>query len=418
MAESRSAISFTVLATDPASGARAGRLETPHGAMETPAFVVPAGQGVVASLQPDEVAGLGAQATAVSLYQFVMRPGADQLSALGGLHTFSGWSGPIFVDNGGYQLARLGGDLERYDGLLVRPRPAPDQYAQRRAQERAAAQGRIVKVDDDGVTFRSHLDGSTHRWTPETFVQLQEQCGADLFVALSDEFAAAGSGRRAVSPARAVRWAERTLAARQRTGQGLYASVAVSGRARGEAHCEAVVELAELPFDGFALSGPGADILAATETALRDTIAALPSDRPRHLTALGDPSDLFAAARAGIDTFESAAPTRYAAHGLLLTAAGPLDIKRVVYREDDGPPDPTCVCPTCTTFTRAYLRHLFAAEELLAYTLAATHNLAFFLGLTARVRAAIIDGVLDRLEAEVLAAYPPSRRGRPARLPG
>ena len=399
-----SAISFTSHRPDSRSRARVGMLSTPHGTIDTPAFIVGATQATVRSLLPPEVAALGAQALFCPSYHLNMRPGPDLIAELGGLHAFIGWSGPIFTDNGGYPVFSLGFGPERGNGKVSGQLLRDDPREGRRSEARALPALKPPKVDDDGVTFRSHLDGSTHRLTAASTVRMQEQLGGDIIQALAQPTSAANDERATVQAlTRTHRWAERALTARQRTDQGLYGVVA-GGLFRQLREASAAF-VGGLPFDGYAIGGTLGTTRRQLEHVLDWSVPALPEDRPRHLSGIGEPADLFLSVERGIDTFDSAVPTRHASRGVLLTAEGPLTISKLIYREDDGPIDAECGCPTCTTFTRAYLRHLFAADELLAYTLAATHNLAFVLGLMAQIRAALTAGSLESLKAAVLGRY-------------
>jgi tRNA-guanine transglycosylase len=405
-------ISFSAHRPDPTSAARLGRLVTPHGHVDTPAFVVVGTQAAVKGLQPHEVAALGAQAVLCNTYHLYLRPGPDLVAELGGLHGFMGWSGPMFTDSGGYQVFSLGFGREHGIGKIVGMFPDEDPRDRRRpAASTATPQAKLSRVDDDGVTFRSHLDGSTHRLTPELSVEIQEKLGADVILAfdeptspLHDEAYTA----RALD--RTHRWAERSLAAKRRPDQALYGIV--QGGAFQRLREASAAFIGAIPFDGYAIGGSLGTSKRDMDHVLDWSIPALPDERPRHMLGIGEPEDLIRCVERGIDTFDCVAPTRHARHGVLLTADGPLTITKAAYREDDGPVDPACACPTCATFSRAYLRHLFVAEELLAYTLATTHNLAFILGLMARIRAALADGSLAALKAEVLDRYGAGRATR------
>ena len=264
------------------------------------------------------------------------------------------------------------------------------------------------------MTFRSHLDGSTHRLTPESSIGIQEKLGADIIMAFDEPTSPLhDEAYTARAMTRTHRWAERSLAAKRRDDQALYGIV--QGGAFKRLREESAAFIGGLPFDGFAIGGSLGTSKRRLEQVLEWSIPALSEDRPRHMLGIGEPDDLFRCVERGIDTFDCVAPTRHARRGVLMTADGPLTITKAAYREDDGPVDPACSCPTCATFSRAYLRHLFVAEELLAYTLATTHNLAFILGLMARIRAAIADGRLAGLKADVLGRYvrrTPSPSGR------
>jgi len=406
VARGMATFSFSATRPDPSSPARLGRIVTPHGEIDTPAFIVVGTQAAVKGLQPHEVAALGAQAVLCNTYHLYLRPGADLIAELGGLHRFMGWSGPIFTDSGGYQVFSLGFGLEHGIGKVMSMFPDEDPRERRRARPPTPPQGKLSRVDDDGVTFRSHIDGSTHRLTAETSISIQEKLGADIILAFDEPTSPLhDEAYTAKALARSHRWAERSLAAHARADQALY-GIVQGGAFRGLRESSAAF-IGGLPFAGFAIGGSLGTSKRDMERVLEWSMPALPDDRPRHMLGIGEPEDLFRCVERGIDTFDCVAPTRHARHGVLLTADGPLTITRAAYREDDGPIDPECACPACTTFTRAYLRHLFMAEELLAYTLATTHNLAFILGLMARIRAALADGTLTGLKADVLGRYKP-----------
>ena len=396
--------SFSASRPDPSSPARIGRLVTPHGAIDTPAFIVVGTQAAVKSLQPHEVAALGAQAVLCNTYHLYLRPGPDLVAELGGLHGFMGWNGPIFTDSGGYQVFSLGFGLEHGIGKVMSMFPDDDPRERRRARPLSTPQAKLTKVDEDGVTFRSHIDGSTHRLTAEASIGIQAKLGADIILAFDEPTSPLHDEvYTAQALDRSHRWAERSLAAHTRVDQALY-GIVQGGAFQGLREASAAF-IGGLPFQGFAIGGSLGKSKRDVERVLEWSVPALPEDRPRHMLGIGEPDDLFRCVERGIDTFDCVAPTRHARHGVLLTADGPLTITKAAYREDDGPVDSECACPTCTTFSRAYLRHLFVAEELLAHTLATTHNLAFILGMMARIRAALADGTLATLKAEVLGRY-------------
>jgi queuine tRNA-ribosyltransferase len=400
------AISFTAQRPDPRSPARLGRLTTPHGIVDTPAFVVVGTQAAVKGLQPHEVTALGAQAVLCNTYHLYLRPGPDVVAELGGLHRFMGWSGPMFTDSGGYQVFSLGFGKEHGIGKIVGMFPDEDPRHRSRPTRTAASQAKLSRVDDDGVTFRSHLDGSTHRLTAESSIEIQAKLGADIILAFDEPTSPLhDEAYTASAMERTHRWAERSLGAKRRSDQALYGIV--QGGAFQGLREQSAEFIGGLPFDGFAIGGSLGTSKRDVELVLDWSIPALAEERPRHMLGIGEPEDLFRCVERGIDTFDCVAPTRHARHGLLFTGDGPIAVTRAAYREDDGPIDPECACPTCTTFSRAYLRHLFVAEELLAYALATTHNLAFILGLMSRIRSAIAGGSLEELKGDVLGRYRP-----------
>jgi queuine tRNA-ribosyltransferase len=356
---------FEVATPPPADGstrARSGRLELTHGVVETPQFMPVGTNATVKALDPDEVAAAGATIILANTYHLYLRPGHERIERFGGLHRFMGWDRPILTDSGGYQVVSLG-DL------------------------------RIV--DEDGVTFRSHIDGSTHRFTPEHAIAVQEALGSDVAVAF-DQPVVPSSPREVVADAtaRTHRWAERSLAAHGRTDQALFGIV--QGGLDPELRAESTQFIASLPFDGICLGGLAGDETPEQRDATLDLAVPLLADdpRPRYLMGLGSPADLLEAVQRGVDLFDSVLPARVARNGQLWIPGGRLNIRNQRHLDDPAPVQDDCPCPLCRRFSRAYLAHLFRADELLAYRLATCHNLTFTLDFMARIRAAIRAGTL------------------------
>jgi queuine tRNA-ribosyltransferase len=359
-------LTFEILAT--CGGARRGRLATPHGVVDTPAFLPVGTLGAVKGITPQELEAAGASILLANLYHLALRPGIDTVERLGGLHAFTGWRAPILTDSGGFQVWSLGG---------------------------------LRTVDAEGVTFKSHLDGSPLRFTPETVVSLQERMGVDIAMMLDEctpwpvERAAA-----AASWERTLGWARRARAAWRGMGGGLFGIV--QGSVYRDLRERAAAELAGLDFDGYAIGGvavgePEADRRAVVEW----TAPALPADRPRYLMGVGYPEDILHAVLQGVDLFDCVLPARNARHGVLFTREGLLKIRNARYREDPRPIDPRCGCPACRRTSRAFLNHLSRAGELTAAVLATLHNLRFYLDFMADLRQAIQLGALT--EAAILA---------------
>ena len=372
---------FDVLVPPPADGstrARLGRLALPHGDVETPQFMPVGTNATVKALHPDEVAAAGASIILANTYHLYLRPGHERIQRLGGLNRFMGWDGPILTDSGGYQVVSLG-DLR--------------------------------VVDDDGVTFKSHLDGSIHRFTPEHSMAVQEALGPDVAVAF-DQPVFPSSPREVVADAmrRTHRWAERSLRAHTRTDQALFG--VVQGGLDPELRAESTRFIADLPFDGLNIGGLAGDETPDQRNATLDgTIPLLDGDpRPRYLMGLGSPSDLLDAVHRGIDLFDSVLPARVARNGQLWVPGGRLNLRNEQFRDDPRPVQPDCPCPLCTRFSRAYLSHLFRARELLAYRLATCHNLTFTLDFMSRIRAA--------LRAGTFPVEMPELRSRAVRMSG
>jgi len=349
--------------------ARAGRLTTPHGGVDTPTFMPVATYGAVRGIAPAELLGIGAQVLLANTYHLHERPGDGTVEELGGLHGFTGWRGPWLTDSGGYQVTSL---------------------------------AHRMKLDEDGVTFASPLDGRRRQLTPENVIAIQERLGSDIAMVL-DQCVPPDPGQgRALEDAmeRTLRWAERAAAARKRPDQAVFAIV--QGGVSPALRARSAGSSADLGFDGYAHGGLG---LGESREARRDSVAAaheaLPGEAPRYLMGLGRPVDLLDGVACGVDLFDCVVPTRNGRHGLLFTRDGVLHIKNARYRSDDGPVDPACDCPTCRDHSRAYLNHLVRTGEALGGRLAALHNLRFYLGLMERARRAIVEGRFAALREEV-----------------
>jgi queuine tRNA-ribosyltransferase len=358
-----SAASYDVLVPSPADGstrARVGRLELPHGVVETPQFMPVGTNATVKALDPDDIAATGASIILANTYHLYLRPGHERIARLGGLHEFMSWDKPILTDSGGFQVVSLG-DLR--------------------------------VVDDDGVTFRSHLDGSLHRFTPEVAIGVQEALGADVAVAF-DQPVTPSSPRAVVADAteRTHRWAERSLAAHTRTDQALFGIV--QGGLEPDLRAASTEFIAGLPFDGICIGGLAGDETPAQRDATLDiAVPLLDADpRPRYLMGLGSPADLLEAVHRGVDLFDSVLPARVARNGQLWVPGGRINLRNQRFLDDPGPVQEDCPCLLCRRFSRAYIAHLFRAKELLAYRLATCHNLTFTLDFMARIRMSIRSG--------------------------
>jgi len=354
-----------------AGSARVGLLDTPHGPVETPAFMPVGTQGAVKALAPTDLKEIGAQIVLCNAYHLYLRPGHELVRRAGGLHSFMGWEGPILTDSGGYQVLSLA-DLRR--------------------------------VEDDGVLFRSHLDGSEHFLTPEGVVEIQEALGSDIAMVLDECIGYPATREEAERAAeRTLLWAERSLGAR-RGGSALFGIVQGSTFPDLRGRCASA--LASMTFDGYAVGG-----LSVGETkeemyeALEASLEPLPADAPRYLMGVGTPLEVLRSIEAGIDLFDCVVPTRLARHGTLVTSRGYLTVRNAAFAEDLGPPDPGCGCRTCRTHSRAYLRHLFKAGEVLALRLASHHNLHYVISLLERARRAVARGALADLIEEVEEVY-------------
>lgn len=351
------AFSFTLIKTEDASLARRGRFVTPHGEVDTPVFMPVGTQATVKTLSPDDLYDLGAEIILANTYHLFLRPGHELIRDMGGLHRFMSWSRPILTDSGGFQVFSL---------------------------------AELCKITEDGVRFQSHIDGGAkHFITPEDAVAIQEALGADIIMAF-DECTPYPATRdyAAQSLERTLRWARRCAAARRNPGQALFGIL--QGGMYPELRHRAAMELVEIGFDGYAIGGLS---VGETKPMMYEMIDAsvphLPKDRPRYLMGVGTPQDLLEAVDRGIDMFDCVMPTRNARNGTFFTSFGKVVIRNSRYERDPDPIDPACGCYTCRNFSRAYLRHLFNAGEVLGLRLGTIHNLAFYLGLMRGIRKSI-----------------------------
>jgi queuine tRNA-ribosyltransferase len=368
-------LGFELLAVDPETGARRGRLWTAHGPVETPAFMPVGTLGTVKAMAPWEVEELGARMVLANAYHLALRPGVEIVAAHGGLHAFSGWRRAILTDSGGFQIFSLKG---------------------------------LRRVDDGGVEFRSHVDGSRHYFTPEDVVRIQEALGVDVAMILDECVAADASPAEVLrSVERTTRWAERAAAARSRRDQLAFAIV--QGAMDPAARERSAAALAALPFDGYAVGGLSVgEERGLTQRVARHTVAMLPGDRPRYLMGVGMPDELVRFVSMGFDLFDCVLPTRNARNGMAFTSSGRLVIKNAENRDDLRPVEEGCTCACCSRFSRAFVRHLFVAGEILAARLLTTHNLHFYLSRMERLREAIPLGRFAEEARSLLAATEPA----------
>jgi queuine tRNA-ribosyltransferase len=351
---------FEVLARD--GQARAARLHTAHGPVDTPCFMPVGTYGAVKGLTPDDLEQVGAQIVLGNAYHLGHRPGAELVRRLGGLHAMMGWTRPILTDSGGYQVFSLRG---------------------------------LQRIDDDGVDYRTHFDGSAHRMTPRSVLAVQAALGSDIAMVL-DHCPPADAEPAAIREAmdRTTRWAQMAVAARDTTlapEQLLFGIV--QGGTDVDLRAEHLAVLRDMPFDGLALGGLSVGESAALTHATMAAVApTMPADKPRYVMGIGTPEDLLAAVASGVDMFDCVMPTRHARNGQAFTWEGRLNIRLAQFREDARPLDPLCGCPACRRFSRAYLRHLHAQNDPLYGRLATVHNLWFFASWVATLRHALRDG--------------------------
>jgi queuine tRNA-ribosyltransferase len=341
--------------------ARAGTFQTPHGELSTPVFAPVGTQATVKTLTPDQLKDLGASLVLSNTYHLYLRPGDELVAEMGGLHEFMQWPQPILTDSGGYQVFSLSDTR---------------------------------KIDDDGVTFKSHVDGSTHRFTPERSIEIQNNLGADIIMAFDECSDPNDRDYSRIAMERTHRWAERSLEAHRRPDQALFGIV--QGGVDSYLRVKSAEFISSLPFPGIAIGGLSVGETKAEMHATLDVVTPLlPENKPRYLMGVGTPEDLIQGIARGIDFFDCVLPTRLARHNAAFSSEGRLNLMNAVYARDPRPIDETCDCYTCRTFTRAYIRHLISAKESLAGTLLSIHNLHTMISLVNEIRAAIIEGTFE-----------------------
>jgi queuine tRNA-ribosyltransferase len=367
-----------------AGAARAGVFVTPHGAVETPAFMAVGTLATVKALDPMELSAIGCRMILANAYHLHLRPGDEIVRDLGGVHRFMGWSGPILTDSGGFQVFSLAS---------------------------------LRTVDEDGVDFRSHIDGSTRRFTPESVMRIERNLGADVIMQFdhvipgqSEETAARDASERS------VRWLVRCQAEFARIGNGAQALFPiVQGGIHAHLRREAARAIQSVSdWRGYGIGGLSVGESKPDMYAMLDVVnEELPADRPRYLMGVGFPEDLVEGVRRGVDLFDCVAPTRMGRNGTAFTSDGRVNVRRAELRADPRPLDESCDCTTCTRFSRAYIRHLFVTDEILGLRLLSLHNVHFLVALMRRARAAIVDGSFDAWSRDWLARY----HSRPAPVP-
>jgi len=414
--------SFCIENEYPGSLARAGVVNTPHGVIETPAFVAVATKATVKGVAPDTLKQLGIQAVITNTYHLFLYPGESTVEKVGGVGEFMRWQGPTMSDSGGFQVFSLGvGFGKRISKFLpaeensFRRSRAPVHLSGEKSfpplavwsDELATSHGKLAIVDEEGVSFTSHVDGSFHRFTPERSVEIQHKLGADIIFAF-DECTAPNADRDYQKEAmeRTHRWAKKSLHAHRgntekNNVQGIYGIV--QGGRFDDLRIESAKELARMDFDGYGIGGSFSkhDLLGI----LDKVNVELPKDKPRHLLGIGEPEDLFIGVAAGCDTFDCVLPTRNGRSGTVYTALGKINIENAQYKEDWDPLDPACICSVCLQYTRGYIAHLFRTYEMLGPMLASQHNIYFLANLTKRIRESILDGRFEQFREEFLQTY-------------
>jgi queuine tRNA-ribosyltransferase len=358
---------FTVNARDATTAARAATFHTPHGVVETPMFMPVGTRATVKGVTPDQLRQIGARIVLANTYHLFLRPGSDLIAEAGGLHRFMGWDGPILTDSGGFQVFSLADTL---------------------------------RLTDDGVEFRSIVDGARHFWSPEDNVRIQEDLGADIIMQL-DQCPPYPAEKEFVATAvrRSAGWAARCKAAHVREDQALFGIV--QGGVFEDLRAESVARLTEIGFPGYGIGGYSVgephDLMLAS---LAPVAELLPADRPRYLMGVGNPTTMLEAIALGVDLFDCVLPTRTARTGTAFSSRGRMNLKNAQYARDFGPLDPACSCPVCTTYTRAYLRHLVTVKEMLGAVLLSIHNLHVLIDLARRAREAVGEGRYGAFLAE------------------
>jgi queuine tRNA-ribosyltransferase len=363
--------SFDLIQEDERSAGRVGVMHTPHGDIPTPVFAPVGTLATVKTMTPADLHELGATLILANTYHLYLRPGADLVARMGGLHRFMGWDGPILTDSGGFQVFSLEA---------------------------------LRQVSNEGVTFRSHIDGSMHTFTPESVIAAQEKLGADIMMALDECPDPTDYDYNIQALERTHRWAARCLAAKTRDDQALFGIV--QGGVFADLRAHSAEFLTALDFDGYGIGGLSVGETKAQMHAMLEVLhPLLPRHKPRYLMGVGSPEDLFEGVARGVDQFDCVLPTRIARNGAVFTRWGRLNLRNAQFTEDPSPIEEDCTCYTCRTFSRAYLRHLIIAKEITGLRLTTLHNLHFMLETMRRIRQSILDGAFADYKAEFLGAY-------------
>ncbi|OFT21923.1 tRNA-guanine(34) transglycosylase [Dermabacter sp. HMSC08H10] len=394
--------------------ARAGVIHTPHGDIHTPAFIPVGTKATVKSVLPESMAQLGAQAILANAYHLYLQPGHDLIDEAGGFGAFMNWDGPTYTDSGGFQVMSLGAGFQK---VLSESFAGSDRASTPDGTDHATKKGkeRLAHVDDDGVNFRSFIDGSEHRFTPEFSMQIQHSLGADIMFAFDELTTLMNSrGYQEKALERTRLWAERCIAEHKRLTEeregkpyqmlwGVIQGAQYEDLRRKAARDLGAMTVDDWQFDGFGIGG-------ALEKENLSTIVGwvtdeLPEEKPRHLLGLSEMDDLFAGIAAGADTFDCVSPSRVARNSAVYTARGRVNLTGAKYRTQFAPIDDDCDCYTCTHYTAAYIHHLFKAKEMLSSTLCTIHNERFVVRLVQEIRAAILSGDFEALREERTGAY-------------
>jgi queuine tRNA-ribosyltransferase len=396
------AIDFKIEKKIPNFLGRAGILKTPHGDIKTPSFVVVGTKGTVKSLTPEQLKELGTPVVLANTYHLYLQPGDELIKEAGGLHKFMNWDGPMMTDSGGFQVFSLGVAYGKEIGKVVSVTDPSLLIPERSTAEDGVP--RLATIGNDGVSFRSHIDGSLHYITPEKSIEIQHNLGADIIFAF-DECTSPTENERYQDEAlsRTHAWAKRSLNYHKskNTNQALF-GIVQGGRSE-ELRKKSAKIIGEMDFDGFGIGGSFAK--EDMSTAVKWVNEELPEEKPRHLLGIGEPEDLFSGVENGVDLFDCVGPTRIARNGTLFTKSGKINISNAKFVKDFEKIEEDCGCYTCKNYTKSYLSHLFRAKEMLGATLASIHNVYFITNLVKNMRQAILDDKFFEFKEEFLKNY-------------
>lgn len=399
-------VSFTPIVRS--GNARAGIVHTPHGAIQTPAFVPVGTKAGVKGVLPDQLTALGSQVVLANTYHLYLQPGEQIVKDAGGLGAFMGWKGPTMTDSGGFQVFSLGAAFGRTITKIAKGEEnARDQGVAIFDEDVQTQHGQLAVIDEEGVTFTSHHDGSLHRFTPERSIEIQHALGADMFFAF-DECTSPTEpyGYQREAMRRTHKWAERSLKAHRQNleankKQGIFGII--QGGRFEDLREESAKEIASMDFDGFGIGGSFSkeDMMGALQAAVKH----LPEDKPRHFLGIGEPGDLLLGIAEGMDLFDCVAATRLGRHGTIYTKQGPIHLKKEQYLHEYAPLDPETAVPGTEAFTRSYVSHLIRANEMLGQVIASLHNLGFILQLVDGAREALHEGRFEEYRAGFITSY-------------
>lgn len=389
-------------------GARAGSVTTPHGSFNTPAFVAVGTKATVKAVLPNDLSRIaGAEVLLANTYHLFLQPGEDVVKSAGGLHAFMGWDGPLFTDSGGFQVFSLGVGFQKGISKFVAQKVETSTTPTLYDEEVRSQHGKLALVDDEGVSFTSHIDGTLYRFTPERSVEIQHALGADIFFAF-DDFVLPDAPKESqiVSMRRTHAWAERSLKTHRanleaRKSQAIFGIV--QGGRYNDLRTESAKIIGAMDFDGFGIGGTfsKADLGGALDAAL----AELPSEKPRHLLGIGEPEDIFEAVSRGIDSFDCVQPTRLARTGMIYTKRGKINLLNEKYTRDFSPLDEETGGAMSEQFSKSYVAHLFRAKEMLGATIASLHNLYFLNSLMKQIRESILNNQFENFRSSFFQKY-------------